>query len=414
MSIEALKEKLLSNAVIKKVFKFVNVNRIFVKLAAFCLVGILAILVSIASVGITVGFNVKYSGKVIATVQSASVLENAKTLAVKTVNGKGAKEVISSPKLALTLTVADKLDNEDTVATAILENSENIVSGYALIVNGETVGIGNKNLAEFLEKRKTEFYVDGAENEASFVEQVDIKEGYYLKSEIKDTASAESIVKNLEVKTISTVTNDVTVAYTTKKNYTSQENTTYYKVTTKGQNGLSRKTEVYETVNGVVSRHEIVSNEVITAPVTQVVTVGTAPIKLTPAQNPSVTSAGFICPLPSGRYKISSYYGDGRNHKGVDLCANRGTPIYAAASGTVTYAGWRNDYGYNIIIDHGNGIQTRYAHACALYVSKGTKVSQGDVIAGVGTTGNSTGNHLHFEVIVNGTRVNPAPYIGLR
>ena len=83
-------------------------------------------------------------------------------------------------------------------------------------------------------------------------------------------------------------------------------------------------------------------------------------------------------------------------------------------AGKVTYAGWDSDYGYNVVIEHLNGLKTRYAHANALCVSKGATVAQGDMIATVGSTGWSTGNHLHFEVIVNGVRVNPGPYIGLR
>ena len=79
----------------------------------------------------------------------------------------------------------------------------------------------------------------------------------------------------------------------------------------------------------------------------------------------------------------------------------------------MTYSGYDGGYGYCVVIDHGNGIQTRYGHASALKVSKGTKVEQGDLVALVGSTGNSTGNHLHFEVIVNGKRVNPISYIGL-
>ena len=113
------------------------------------------------------------------------------------------------------------------------------------------------------------------------------------------------------------------------------------------------------------------------------------------------------------QFVISSYYGDGRNHKAMDLAANKGVAIFAAAAGKVTYAGYDGDYGYNVVIDHGNGIQTRYAHESYLTVSKGQTVAQGDMIGAVGSTGYSTGNHLHFEVIINGTRVNPAPYIGL-
>ena len=95
------------------------------------------------------------------------------------------------------------------------------------------------------------------------------------------------------------------------------------------------------------------------------------------------------------------------------MAADKGTPIFAAASGKITFVGYDSQYGYNVIIEHSNGIKTRYAHANALCVKKGDTVSQGDMIATVGMTGYATGNHLHFEVIVNGNRVNPAPYIGL-
>ena len=97
----------------------------------------------------------------------------------------------------------------------------------------------------------------------------------------------------------------------------------------------------------------------------------------------------------------------------MDLAADKGSPIYAVADGTVTHSGYDGGYGYCVVIDHGNGIQTRYGHASVLKVGKGAKVEQGDLVALVGSTGNSTGNHLHFEVIVNGKRVNPISYIGL-
>ena len=194
----------------------------------------MSVIVTAASVGITFGFNVKYSDKVIATVKSASVLENAKTLAVKTVSSKNADKAISSPKLSLTLTIADKLESADNVATAILDNTDAIVAGSVLIVDGEKIGIGSKNLKELVENRRTEFFIEGAENEASFVKNVEVEDGYYLKTEIKNTESVEEAVKNLEVKTVSTVTKDVKVAFSTKKTLTSSKTTGYYKVTTAG------------------------------------------------------------------------------------------------------------------------------------------------------------------------------------
>ena len=111
---------------------------------------------------------------------------------------------------------------------------------------------------------------------------------------------------------------------------------------------------------------------------------------------------------------ISSRYGSrwGRTHKGVDIAASTGTSIKAAASGTVTTAGWNNGgYGYLIVITHGNGIQTYYGHCSSISVKEGQTVSQGDVIGKVGSTGRSTGPHLHFEIRVNGTAYNPLNYV---
>jgi len=113
---------------------------------------------------------------------------------------------------------------------------------------------------------------------------------------------------------------------------------------------------------------------------------------------------------------ITSRYGSNdsvrdHTHAGIDIGAPKGTPIKAAAAGTVTYSGNANDgYGYYVVISHGNGVQTLYAHCSKLLVKKGQKVSQGELIAKVGSTGNSTGNHLHFEVRKNGVTYNPQHY----
>lgn len=99
-------------------------------------------------------------------------------------------------------------------------------------------------------------------------------------------------------------------------------------------------------------------------------------------------------------------------HTGLDIAAPKGTPIKAAAAGKVTYAGNAGDgYGNYVVISHGNGVQTVYAHCSKLLVSKGQQVSQGEVIAKVGSTGNSTGNHLHLEVRKNGIAYNPQNYV---
>lgn len=110
---------------------------------------------------------------------------------------------------------------------------------------------------------------------------------------------------------------------------------------------------------------------------------------------------------------ITSRFGrrSGGTHTGLDIANSTGTPIRAAATGTVIYSGYKGSYGKLVIIAHTNSIQTYYAHCSRLYVSAGQTVSQGDVIAAVGSTGNSTGPHLHLEVRVNGVAKNPQNYL---
>lgn len=131
----------------------------------------------------------------------------------------------------------------------------------------------------------------------------------------------------------------------------------------------------------------------------------------------SSSSSGLIWPCGSSR--ITSYFGKRSSptagastyHKGVDIGASTGTAIYAAASGTVVTATYSSSAGNYITISHGNGLSTSYMHCSALYVSAGDTVSQGQTIAAVGSTGVSTGSHLHFAVIVNGTYKNPLDYV---
>jgi len=111
---------------------------------------------------------------------------------------------------------------------------------------------------------------------------------------------------------------------------------------------------------------------------------------------------------------ISSTFGErwGSFHYGLDIAADSGLPIYAAASGLVEEADWKNDaYGYTVMLNHGNGQETLYAHACELVARVGEWVDEGDVIAFVGSTGNSTGSHVHFEVRIDGICVDPQLYL---
>lgn len=124
----------------------------------------------------------------------------------------------------------------------------------------------------------------------------------------------------------------------------------------------------------------------------------------------SVSGAGLIWPV---RGTVTSEYGTrwGRLHAGIDIAAPAGTPIRAAKGGTVISAGSMSGYGNCVIVDHGGGFTTLYAHMSRIATSDGASVSQGQVIGAVGSTGSSTGNHLHFETRVNGNPQNPRRYL---
>ena len=122
------------------------------------------------------------------------------------------------------------------------------------------------------------------------------------------------------------------------------------------------------------------------------------------------SAAGLIWPVDG---VVVSGFGMrwGRMHEGIDIAASSGTPIRAAAAGTVIHSGWLGGYGNLVVLDHGNGLATAYAHASAILVGVGVQVSQGETVSLVGSTGNSSGPHLHFEVRVNGVAVDPLLYL---
>jgi len=124
-----------------------------------------------------------------------------------------------------------------------------------------------------------------------------------------------------------------------------------------------------------------------------------------------------IVPTPTGRvtspfgYRRDPFTGRGAWHSGVDYGGPMGSPIFAAAPGQVVFAGWKSGYGRTIDVAHGNGMMTRYAHLSRFDVTKGQRVNAGEVIAGLGNSGRSTGPHLHFEVRINDNAVNPRTFL---
>lgn len=179
--------------------------------------------------------------------------------------------------------------------------------------------------------------------------------------------------------------------------------------------------EKYETeIKELVTQEEAIS-KLYVEPVKVVTVAKTSTKKSTGSVNTATTTSSakanigisLIRPVSgtiTSRFGVRSSVRSSA-HTGLDIATSTGTPIAAAASGTVSFSGYKGSYGYMVVITHSNGIQTYYGHCSKLYVNAGESVSQGQTIAAVGSTGNSTGPHLHFEVRVNGVAYNPQNYV---
>ena len=180
-----------------------------------------------------------------------------------------------------------------------------------------------------------------------------------------------------------------------------------YKVTSAGVYGKADITANVTYINGEETEREVVASVTLSQPVTEQQLRGT---KERPTWYPTGSFSWPCTGILTSRFGYRSLLGS-TYHSGIDIGNSYGTSIYAADGGTVTYSGWMSGYGYLIIIDHGNGYQTYYGHNSSLAVSVGAKVHKGQLIARMGSTGRSTGNHCHFGIKLNGTFVNPLNYL---
>lgn len=180
---------------------------------------------------------------------------------------------------------------------------------------------------------------------------------------------------------------------------------TYKKVIQQGKDGQKEIVANIIKVDGVEQQRVVVSENITVAPITEKIEIGTL-------QTPPKRAIGsFIYPVLG---RLSSDFGDRGNsvHKGIDIATSKGSPIVASDGGTVIKSEWNNGgYGNLVVIDHGNGFQTYYGHNSSNAVTVGQNVAQGEIIAYVGSTGDSTGNHVHFEIRKDNTQVNPFEYL---
>lgn len=418
----------------------------------------------------TIGTQVSYDGEVIATVASKSEAEKARSdLELVATRTLGETFTIDESLIQYSsglLKRQDLVDGE-TFEESLSEEIGVVTSAYCLYVDGEFIGATPYEgaLEELLEQLQ-----EASTNEntisCSFAEEVEIKHEFvasekvmnlgYLAETLYSTKTAEVTYEvkrgdtwseiaeehglssqellalnpgyNInklqigEVLTLSASVPYLTMTVVQQERYVDQVNYDIeytnsadmyqgdYKITSKGEYGAADVVASVTYVNGTETERTILSSVTLKEPVTEQRLQGTK-------ERPSWYPTGNFRWPTSGR--ITSYFGGRKspggigstNHKGIDIAGSYGTPIYAADGGTVTYSGWMGGYGYTIRIDHGNGKVTYYAHNSSLIASVGQHVYKGQQIARMGSTGNSTGNHCHFEVRINGVAKNPLNYL---
>ena len=435
-------------------------------LGAGCAVALAIVLCS----SYTFGTTVIYDGEAIATVSSRSAAEDARAkLEQVTASTLGEDYTIDDSLLEYSsgIMARSEVVDEETYEEDLSEEIGLVTQAYCLYVDGELIGATPYSgaLEELLAQLKA---ASTDENTISceFAEDVDIRQEYvptsqvmnlgYLAETLYSTKSAEvtyevkkgdtwSQIANShgltsaellalnpgynidklqigEVLTLSASVPYLTMTVVRQERYV--EDVMYdieytdsaylykgdYEVTSKGEYGAADVVANVTYVNGEEVERTVLSSVTLKEPVTEQRLQGTR-------ERPTWLPTGTFRWPTSGR--ITSYFG-GRsspggigstNHKGIDIAAPKGTPVYASDGGTVTYAGWMSGYGYLVRIDHGNGYVTYYGHNSSLLVSVGQHVYKGQQIARVGSTGNSTGNHCHFEIRYNGVAKNPLNYL---
>lgn len=435
-------------------------------LPAVCIVFMVSVVSAVSN--LAYGVSVECNGKMLGVLGTESEYDVAeKVLQDRITYVEGNEKITITPKLSVQLITSQaQIVNSDELVNKLLVSSDaDLTQASGIYIDGEFYGaVKDGQTIESLLSRMLSKYKGEGVKEVFFDKDVRIENGLYLTDSIVDSSeiigklsgyktvpayytvqkgdtpseiaegfsltTAElttlnpQIAKNmlpgdellvnvaepfLSVNVVKEIEYIENIPYETIKTETNNLYQGDKKTVKKGIYGEKRVLADVVLKDGIEVSRTILETEVLSAPVAAEVNIGTKP--LAPIKGTYISGTGEYSWPVAGGY-ISAYMGDGRGHKGVDIAAPYGTTIFAADEGTVisvqsiTYG-----YGKNIRIQHADGTITHYAHCSAMYVSVGQHVIKGEPIAAVGSTGDSTGNHCHFEVIVNGSFKNPMDYI---
>lgn len=421
--------------------------------------------------GLTIALSVDYGGEHVGYVKNETDFDNAESSVKNRIIYEAyvyPEDVI--PRFTLKVVDRDVISDEDELINNIIRVSGNeLAEGYGLYIDSRFVGAtdSEQKVRGLLDSILAKYMTDNPEDIVEFVKPVEIKEGLYPVSSVVDVRVLSNLINQdeTESRTYTVQRGDVPTVIAQKYNmlYADLKKLNpeietkllvgqeviiqrsvpllgvqviktevynedipfkviqiqdqnqlqgYTKVNKIGQKGVKEITAEVIYLDGIEVSRNVLDTIVLKEAVNEEMVVGgQRPLEQIPATARS-TSTNFMWPVDGG-YVSCGFYGY-YNHGGMDIATKAGTAVRASASGTVELARYYtgNAYGKYVIINHGGGVKTLYAHNSEVYVEVGQWVEQGQLIAAVGRTGNATGNHCHFEIIINGVRQNPVGYIG--
>lgn len=422
--------------------------------------------------GLEYGINVEYNGKNLGIISEESEFDEAAKEVQKRISYVDSNEYIEfSPKFSIKIiSEDDSFMNTQQLANKMLsESNKELADAYGIYVDGQFIGaVRDKNkVADTMTKNLLNYKVDGEIRDMCYSKSIDYVEGIYLTESV---ISENEAIKKLTAKNYSTESyvvqkSDSIVSVCQKYNMTEEkfkelnpsldeekslvpgtvikvleaesfipiqyirelETTSFIDYETievetseinlgrsellvKGSRGEKQNKIEVTYIDGVERSRKTLSSVITKEPTVEQIGIGTYTAKPASSDTVLTGSGKFAWPVDGGF--ISDPFISDRNHKGMDIAAPAGTDIYAAGDGVVVASGWNTGgYGYFVMIDHLDGYETLYGHCSGLYVVEGQTVTRGQLIAAVGTTGDSTGNHCHFEVRESGMCLNPANFV---
>lgn len=356
---------------------------------------------------------VTYEDEYVATISNEAVLTEATAQVNNALSASKSNDKTVTPTMQISApyTTSSTSGAKDVYTKLVDLNSGIVNDACGLYVDGVFFGAAlsyedlNAKMTSYLDSAKEGF--DGTTT-TTFNNDVQLKKGVYAVSTLMNVDNLfESAKPYLSVRLETDFTIEYEKAYSTTYEYDDTQTDDYREVIREGENGLQQVYYRLVYVDGVQTDAIVKNSTTLSEPVEEIVKVGTL--------ESGKGTGEFIWPVPAANNISSLFeYRWGSFHAGIDI-ADVGiyrADIVASDTGTVTFSDWDSSgYGYMVIVDHGNGYNTMYAHCDELYVSEGDIVNQGDVLAAVGCTGYSTGDHLHFEIWENGTAVNPCEYM---